>query len=71
MPQASDELRAQWPGGDGEALEYLQSISVFHDRGVFRNVPDDLPPKAWSAINYLCDEWDFAVEALPTPAGRE
>lgn len=62
-PTASDELRAEWPGGMEEALEYLRSVGIKETgNGIFiYNETTQLwSQKSWSAIQYLCDEWDFA-----------
>lgn len=62
MPEASPELRAAWPGGDGEAIKYLQDRGYRLDRRW-----SWVPPHAGhvptererSAVRYLIDEWDF------------
>lgn len=70
MPQASDELRAQWKD-DGEAEAYLRRYGITNEKGMFWNLPVNLPPKAQSAVDYLCDEWDFGVGSYaPSPASK-
>lgn len=68
MPQANSELQRQWPGGDREAIHYLQNRGyrltgrwewlLPHDE----TVPSD---RDWSAIAYLIEEWDFGPLLLP------
>lgn len=62
MPQASERLRAQFPQGDQQALQVLEAH--FHIRGnglivpdVHGYIPDE---REGDAIDYLCDEWDYA-----------
>ena len=65
MPQATEELRAEFPGDDREALDYLASIGIHHNgKGIFYypEHAEAWPDRAWSAIQYLCDEWDFACK---------
>lgn len=63
MPQASDELRAMFLGGEAEALHYLETFGIRDWCGVFW-VPnsDAFPPRVWAALQYLRDEWDYAIE---------
>lgn len=62
MPQASKELRDEWPGWDTQAINHLR------DRGyrLTRSADWVSPPgnhevteRDWSAIQYLIDEWDY------------
>ncbi len=65
MPQASDELRAEFSKNhDLEALDYLVLHGIKPSRGcVFRLSADaDYPPRVWKALQYLRDEWDYGVE---------
>lgn len=62
MPQASDELRAQWPGGDEEAIAYLESRGFVLRRDWSWRPPTDrttINERECSALQYLIDEWDF------------
>lgn len=61
MPQATDELRAKFPGWEPEASDHLYS------RG-FKMTPDfswimpeghEMSERDWDAIDYLFFEWDF------------
>jgi hypothetical protein len=69
MPRASDELRAMFPGHDEEALAYLSSVGLVDVRGLF-TVPnrDDYPPRVWAALQYMVDEWDYAVDLVDVTA---
>ena len=63
MPQASDDLRAQFPEYDDEAWAVLAKAGFTHCRGVIRSPQHH----RWSqrerdAVDYLCDEWDWAYE---------
>jgi hypothetical protein len=60
MPQASDELREEWDN-DYDAEAYLETAGVMAEKGMFWNLPNELPDKVWRAIQYLCDEWDFST----------
>lgn len=69
MPQATPELRAAWPGGDKEALNYLHAHGYRLDRrwAWERPYPEHVPTeREWSAIRFLIDEWDF--DGLKPPA---
>lgn len=66
MPQASDEVRAPWhgadEGGDIAAWTFLKlhgwtekRFHLFANKG-----PALVTDKEWSAVEYLCDEWDWA-----------
>lgn len=62
MPQASSELRAEWPGGDKEAINYLQQRGYRLDRrwAWVLPHPEHVPTAIeLSAVRYLMDEWDF------------
>lgn len=49
---------------DGEALNLLETYDIRPDRGGILQVPktyeNNLPFYVCDAINYLCDEWDYA-----------
>lgn len=62
MPQASERLRKLWPGGDTEAIAYLESRGYVLGKDFRWTAPAGVTqPTArdWSAICYLIDEWDF------------
>jgi hypothetical protein len=62
MPQASPELRAEWPGGDAEATVYLRIAGYTMRRDWTWDPPTpthEPTPREISAIRYLIDEWDF------------
>lgn len=71
MPQASDELRERWGGrqgvGDDKAMGHLLRMGFTIDRGGTIHPPvgyshKDDPTDCEGAINFLCDEWDYAYE---------
>ncbi len=65
MPQASDELRAAWPGMDTEALEHLAARGWYMQPfGVYRRPKHAhvISLREYSALEYLCDEWDYAFD---------
>lgn len=66
MPQASDELRAKFPGHDQEAWEVLKE-HFDDDRGMIRRKDKTRQPteREFEAIDYLCDEWDYCFEGIP------
>lgn len=69
MPQASDELRAEWCNGDpiGGELEACQHLKIIgftepaDNRWHWRRPSPDyvLTPRDISAITFLIDEWDY------------
>jgi hypothetical protein len=62
MPQASPELRAEWPGGDKEATSFLQFQGYRLNRRwqwVRPHAGHVVTEREASAIQYLIDEWDF------------
>jgi hypothetical protein len=63
MPQASEALRAKFPGDDAEALEVLVA-NFTEDRGVFRPKIKGYQPtqREAEALDYLWLEWDYAYE---------
>lgn len=66
MPQASAELRAKFPNHDQEAWDVLREH--FTDAaGVIKLKDAGYKPtmREFEAIDYLCDEWDYAWEGLP------
>jgi hypothetical protein len=67
MPQASEELRAKFPEGEGQAMKVLEANFILHKGFVYRpKVRDYKPtPREDDAIDYLFHEWDFAYEPQP------
>lgn len=71
MPSASQETEDEFykyfghAASDTEAHEYLHSKGIRDSRGgVFdwQELKDLNDMKAWSAVQYLCEEWDYACE---------
>lgn len=65
MPQASAELRAEWHTGDGDikAWEYLKGRGWREHKFVLKPPCKRTPSKKeWRAVDYLCDEWDWAYD---------
>lgn len=64
MPQATNELRAKFPGDDAEALDVIQVNFIQKWPGViWRKTPDYQPTsREWDAIVYLFSEWDYLYE---------
>ncbi|ARL90958.1 hypothetical protein [Burkholderia pseudomallei] len=62
MPQASDELRGEWT--DSTALEWL--AGNFRCPGGMIRVRSGymLTEKDLRAVQYMCDEWDFAYDGV-------
>lgn len=63
MPQASDELRAKFPGWDAEAEEVLKTNFTVHQPsiGIIKKRNPEYQPteREWDAIDYLFHEWDY------------
>lgn len=69
MPTASDELRAEWPGWDSEAIAYLESKGYTYSRdgswSWTKPTPNHRPTKREvSAMQYLIDEWDWVASTM-------
>jgi len=64
MPQATDELRAKFPGWDAEALQVLETNFTVGEDGVIRKkLPAYAPtPREFDAIDYLFQEWDYGYD---------
>lgn len=66
MPQATDELRAKFPGWDQEAQEVLGTNFTLHypSVGIIRKRDPKYKPteREWDAVDYLIQEWDYAYE---------
>lgn len=61
MPRASDYLRQKW-GSHEQAYEQLRP-NFTDDRGVLRPKAGYTPTaEDYSAIDYLCDEWDYGYK---------
>jgi hypothetical protein len=63
MPQATDELRAEFPGHDSEAMDVLDA-NFTQTKFVYRKKDRAYQPtpREWAAINYLFQEWDYGYE---------
>lgn len=70
MPQASDELRAKFPGSCDEARDVLgldnkPSLAARwldingYIYATHRSSLDTMTEREGDAIDYLCDEWDY------------
>lgn len=64
MPQASDELRAKFPGHDEEAFKVLEeNFVVRRDGMIVPKVKGYKPtPREDDAIDYLFHEWDYGYD---------
>jgi hypothetical protein len=60
MPQATEELRAKFPGNDCEAFEVLKGNFNDHAGVIYpKTVGYEMTEREGDAIDYLCDEWDY------------
>ena len=66
MPQASDELRAKFPGGDQEAFAVIEEHFSISKGGVIypKHPGRQMTEREGDAIDYLCDEWDYGYETM-------
>ena len=68
MPQASDELRAKFPGSDTEAICAIGANFSFSKNGWITPRAGYSWEKATErerdAVNYLCHEWDYAYDDI-------
>lgn len=68
MPRASDELRAKWGGhdgvGDDKAIDHLVKCGFAFTRGGLIHPPAiyQFHADTEDAIDFLCDEWDYAYD---------
>lgn len=61
MPSGPIELHEKWEH-DGNAWDALKTRFI-DDRGIIRPKDGVVPTEEeWSAINYLCFEWDYGYE---------
>lgn len=70
MPQASDELRAMFPGQDQEAFEVIDPNFVVSKGGVIYPKVSGYQPTEREdyALDYLFDEWDYCYDPEGTDA---
>lgn len=70
MPQASDELRAKFPGSIEEALAVLDPFCIERS-GLIRprsqEHRDRMTAREHDAIDYAFEEWDYAYDPAPWP----
>lgn len=61
MPQASEELRAKFPGSDQQAFEVIRNNFDVSRAGMICPKVQGYKPTAeeWDAIDYLFYEWDY------------
>lgn len=62
MPQASDELRAEWDGPDDtKAVKFLRDAGYTLNGDWSWSSPGGREPteKEWSAITFMVHEWDY------------
>ena len=61
MPQASEELRSKFPGGDGEALDVIDKNFVVPKGFVIHPKVKGYKPtkREDDALDYLFHEWDY------------
>ena len=66
MPQASDELRAKFPGDDQEAFAVIKANFTISRGGVIypKQIGYTMTEREGEAIDYLCDEWDYAYSPI-------
>lgn len=67
MPSASDELRARWMTDDEtKPYDQLRGRCRIGRDGTIRPIRSvDLTGDDYSAIDYLCDEWDYGFSPKP------
>ena len=61
MPQTSPERAARWPGGDAEAIAFLnhRGYVLEHDGTWRMKKVGEADDREMDAIAYLIEEWDF------------
>lgn len=68
MPQATPELRAEWPDGDFQAWEHLNGRFKDNGGGIIYPLEGVEPTeKDLSAISYLVQEWDYDYSETKPP----
>ena len=74
MPQACKELQDEFPGMDAEAMKVIADAGVREvGNGLYlltREQLDNLPERAWKALQYMRDEWDCAIKVKEPPHDR-
>lgn len=69
MPQASEELRAKFPGDDQEAFGVIDANFSTSRGGIIfpKQKGYKMTEREGDAIDYLCDEWDYSYfpEGVP------
>lgn len=77
MPTASDEVRAPWhnedAGYDGGAADFLEACGWTEKEFCLMRPlhPHVISPREYSAVDYLCDEWDWDVSLYPEERSHE
>jgi hypothetical protein len=75
MPQATDELRAEWDGpSDQKAIKFLQDAGYkLTPQWEWRHKDSNhMPtPKEISAVNFMFQEWDFGGFDPATPPHKD
>lgn len=65
MPQASEELRAKFPGDDTEAWDVLNKNFNEIAGVIFPKVAGyQMTEREGEAIDYLSDEWDYGYSPV-------
>ena len=62
MPSTSELHRSRWPGGDREAITYLNKQGYWYDRRYLWHAPElkhHVTVKELDAMLYLMLEWDW------------
>lgn len=77
MPQADPALRAEWEDGPGtaeeNALVHLEGNGfVLTEKWTWRKPKGHvLSARDWSAIQYMCDDWDYGgLESDDAPSSH-
>ena len=66
MPQATDELRAKFPGYDQEAFAVIKANFTISRGGVIypKQIGYTMTARESDAIDYLFHEWDYAYSPV-------
>ncbi len=62
MPSTYDAVRARWT--DDIAYACLIAAGIKH-KGGYYVINKALTPREWEALQYLCEEWDYAYTLAP------